>query len=233
MKKIKFTMIILLSMFVIAACSDKDTDNNTNEDPVDVENDNNENVGNENNEPDETGNDNENNDTNNAIGNDDENNDTNDEEGSNDLGIEEEDQLDLGIGDTAKVDSIHGVFELTLDSAEIIEDELDGEMSQLDDLILLGLTVKNTSDETLDVEDIMGNFEVTDSLDGTGFSDGADYFDSVEKLTGELEPGEELEGEFITDIYDKDEYYFRLRSGFSGSGQSNSVVFTFTAEEAK
>lgn len=152
---------------------------------------------------------------------------------SSGLKIEAKDQPDLGIGDTAKVDTIEGTFELTLESVEIIEDELDGEESTLDSLILLDITLKNTTDETLQAENLLGNFEVTDSLDGTGNPDSAEYFDSVDKMEGPVESDEELSGQFITDIYDKDEYYFRIRSGYAGSGKSNNVVFTINVDEAK
>ncbi|MEI3610400.1 hypothetical protein [Pseudogracilibacillus sp. SO10305] len=46
--------------------------------------------------------------------------------------------------------------------------------------MLLDVTVKNTTDETLDVEELMYSMKVTDDLDYTGFQDHLDVYDTVE-----------------------------------------------------
>lgn len=59
---------------------------------------------------------------------------------------EVEDQLNLGIGDTGTFDTTLGTYEVTLVSAKL-EDDIDGQSSELDRFIVLDLTVKNTSGE--------------------------------------------------------------------------------------
>ncbi|WP_067727335.1 DUF4352 domain-containing protein [Oceanobacillus damuensis] len=144
-----------------------------------------------------------------------------------------EDQLGFAIGDTGQIDSDLTTYEITLDGAKIIEGELDGEESLLDHLILLDITLKNTGEDTQTVKDLMYGLEVTEDMDKTGRQDGAEYFESVEEMTGKLAPGNEVKGQFITDIYEAEEYYFRLRSGISGSGSSNQVIWTIPAEEVQ
>jgi hypothetical protein len=143
-----------------------------------------------------------------------------------------EDQLDLKIGDKGKLDTDLTTFEITLIGAEII-DEVDDISSQLDGFILLDITLKNTGEETYTAQDLLYGLEVTANLDSTGYQDYSEDFESVKGLEGDVSPGEELSGEFITRIPEAEEYYFRLRSGITGSGASNEVVWTIPAEEAR
>ncbi|CDO01811.1 hypothetical protein BN988_00257 [Oceanobacillus picturae] len=144
-----------------------------------------------------------------------------------------EDQLNLAIGDTGTFDTTLGTYDITLNSAKIIEEELDGEASQLDNLILLDITVRNTSDRSLQVEDLLANLEVTHDLEGTGSSNAADYFDSVDEIAGEIAPEEEVNGQFIADISKEEKYFFRKKVGNIAAETSNQVIWTIPAEEAK
>lgn len=142
-----------------------------------------------------------------------------------------EDQLDLKIGDTAKFDTTLGTYEITLHSVKLIED-LDGETSELDELMVLDLTVKNTSETNMDVSDLVGSIEVTDDLEGAGFSDVSGYFSSIETIEGELAPGEEKSGQMITDVYHSDKYFLRKSPGLVAAGTTNDAIWTIQAEEA-
>ena len=51
------------------------------------------------------------------------------------------DQLDLGIGDTAVIESTIGKYEITLESAEF-RSEIDGQKSELEDFILVNIDLK-------------------------------------------------------------------------------------------
>lgn len=144
-----------------------------------------------------------------------------------------EDQLDLSVGDTGSFDSTLGTYDMTLDDVEIIEDELEGEKSTRDAFILLDVTIKNTSDHALDLEDLIVSMEVTANLDHSGSSDHAAGFDTIEEFTGDLEPGEEASAQFLTIIDDSDEYYFRKMVGNIGAGYSNQVVWTISLEDAE
>lgn len=146
--------------------------------------------------------------------------------------VEAEDQLDLQMGDTAKFDTTLGTYEITLHSAKLIE-ELDGETPQLDELIVLDLTVKNTSETSLDASDLVGSIEITEDLEGSGYSDVSSYFSSIESIEGELAPGEEKSGQMITDVYHSDKYFLRKSPGLVAAGTTNDVIWTFQAEEAR
>ncbi|MCG3420736.1 DUF4352 domain-containing protein [Oceanobacillus jordanicus] len=154
------------------------------------------------------------------------------EDSSGPFETQTEDQLDLAIGDTGKFDTDLTTYEITLNGAEI-KSEVDDITSQLDDFIILDITVKNTGDKSHTVQDLLYGLEVTFDLESTGYQDYSEDFPSLEKLEGELSPGEQTSGEFITEIPNAEEYFFRLRSGITGAGSSNEVIWTIPAEQAK
>lgn len=216
MKKNIFIILVMFTMFtLLVACNEdnsnkeKDSgDNTANNDMEEVEQDNDSDV-------------------------------TDDTEGSDDTDsstdvfeVDTEDQLDLGVGDTGVFDTTLGTYEITLLSAKL-EEDINDEPSELDGYIILEYKIKNTSQETQNVEDLIQSLEVTDSLEGSGFGDGTEYFDGFEKLSGELEPNEEIEGTFLTHVYNSEEYYFRKDPGNVAAGSSNQVIWTIKADEAK
>ncbi|MBB5147453.1 hypothetical protein HNQ35_002682 [Cerasibacillus quisquiliarum] len=206
--------VLLISTFMLVACSDdkdeaKESDNNV----VNEEN----NDGKDNDEAEK----------------DDNTKDNDDDSGKSTSEITTEDQLDLKLGDTGKFDTTLGTYEMTVTSAKIIDSELDGNEPYNYGFILLDITIKNTSNHDLDAEDLMISMEVTDNLDGSGHIDSSGAFESVQELEGTIKPGEELSGQFITDIYESDEYYFREDPGNVAAGGSNQVIWTIPADEAK
>lgn len=106
--------------------------------------------------------------------------DTNDEseEVSNRTNDSVEDQRDLIIEETGTFETTLGTYEVTLESAEIVGAELDGETSLLDELIVLELTFKNIGDDILLAGKIIHDMEITDDLKGSGYSNGAEEFDN-------------------------------------------------------
>lgn len=70
-------------------------------------------------------------------------------------------------------------------------------------------------------------------LEGSGNKGGARDFESVEKFTGELEPGDEKVGQFITDVTTAETYYMRQDPGSVDAVGTKQVIWTFTAEETK
>ncbi len=65
-----------------------------------------------------------------------------DESETNDGSSEGEDQMDLGLGDTAVMHSNISSFEFTLNSVDMVE-EVDGELSDLDAYVVASITIKN------------------------------------------------------------------------------------------
>lgn len=208
MKKILMMLLTgVLSFSVLVACGNDEAET-TPEDPVTEEVDDMEEVA-ENNNEDST--------------------DSND----SDIEIPEEPQIDLRLGDTAIVQSSLGLYELTLNSAEMIGTELDGEEALLDELIVLNLTYKNIGDKSFKGEHEMINFGIATDLESSQNTNAAKSFDSIEFFEGDVEPGETREAQFIADTRINDEYYFGTGSGAVASGAYTEIRWTFTDEEAR
>lgn len=161
-----------------------------------------------------------------------------DEDSTDSTDHEYGDQLDLGIGDVGTFETSIGIFEVTLNDAELIDasdkDEYDGQEVRMDYLFKVDLTVKNISDETYSVDDFLGTIVVTDDLEGSGYQlYGKHVYDSLEDISGDLEPGEEKTGELMVDIYEGDEYYLMRRAGNTAAGGTNEVIFTIPADDIK
>ncbi|HLR59546.1 MAG TPA: DUF4352 domain-containing protein [Pseudogracilibacillus sp.] len=144
-----------------------------------------------------------------------------------------QDQLDLVIGDTGTFDTTLGTYEMTLDKAELKGEEYDDVITELDEIILLDITIKNTGDKVLDISELIVSMEITDDLDHSGDPNSADLFENVEEFTGNLEPGEEKSGQFITETFDSDEYFFRKDPGSVAGGSSNQVIWIIQKDEIK
>ncbi|MGN7312388.1 hypothetical protein ACTHQ4_14935 [Alkalicoccobacillus gibsonii] len=142
-----------------------------------------------------------------------------------------EDQLDLGIGDTAVIESTIGKYEITLESAEF-RSEIDGQKSELEDFILVKYRLKNVGEDSINIKETIGNLELTDYLEGAGMTDSSSEFNEVETFDGELASNEEAVGEALYYVYEADEYYIVVIEGLVGSGGvKNQIRFTFQANE--
>ncbi|WP_413377887.1 DUF4352 domain-containing protein [Alkalihalobacillus sp. 1P02AB] len=171
--------------------------------------------------------------TNNGIDDEvEENNDGDSGESEGPVSSEEfEDQLDLSIGDTGQVSSTLGAFEMTVDSISK-EVELDGKSSPLDFYLVVDVTLKNIGDKTYNAEDIAGSYRITNVPDGSGQSDITNNLDSIDKLTGDLEPGEEISGKLVFDVQGEGEQYLKINGGLIASDAvHNDTVWTFTEDE--
>ena len=144
-----------------------------------------------------------------------------------------EDQVNLNIGDTGTFQTTLGTYDMTLDAAEIVGTELDGEESLFDELIFLDITIKNIGDDAFLIEEVMHDMVITDDIENSGASNGAEMFENIEIFEGELQPGEEKSGQFIGDIYSGDEYYFMKSTGNVAAGTSNQVLWTIQDSEAR
>lgn len=218
--------ILFTSAFILGACGDDDKKDEPNKEVDETE------TGNE--EDQEASDDSESGaDEDDSATEEDEDSEESSSEKDGSFKIKTEDQLDLGIGDTGKFDTTLGTYELTLDKAELLGKELDGEETFADELILLDVTIKNTSEETLHIEDLMESMEITEDQDKSGYEDAAGAFDSLEKFEEELKPGEESSGQFISNVFNAEEFYFMKTPGNIAGGSSNQVIWTIKADEAK
>lgn len=145
--------------------------------------------------------------------------------------VTEEPQLDLRLGDTGIIQTSIGTYELTIDSAEIVGTELDGEEALLDEIILLEMTFKNIDDKPIIAEDLMINLGLLTDLEGSDNTNAAASFDSIEFFEGKIAPGEERKAQFIADTRTAEEYYFRIHP--RAAVAKNEVLWTITDEEAR
>ncbi|MEK4563637.1 DUF4352 domain-containing protein [Alkalihalobacillus sp. FSL R5-0424] len=142
-----------------------------------------------------------------------------------------EDQLDLRIGETGTVETTIGVYSVTVNKVELVQ-ELEGEMSELDHFVLVDYTLKNEGDEELDAAHSISNLEFTDDLEVSGFTDYAEYYETLSPVEGMLAPGEETTGQGLYDAYENEENYLRVTGGLVASGAAkNDIRFTFEKSE--
>lgn len=143
--------------------------------------------------------------------------------------ISTEDQLDLNIGDTARVENNFTEFEVTLDAIEVTEEAGDTPSEQ-GNYVIVDLTVNNLSDDPLTGEDAFGSTSLETKENSSGFT--WFYIDGVvEAWDSEIAPGETQSGSLLFDVAKSEEYM--LTMGQNLEGLSNYVTYTFTPDEAK
>ncbi|MEY8749544.1 hypothetical protein [Alkalicoccobacillus gibsonii] len=136
-------------------------------------------------------------------------------------------QLDLVIGDTGRVDTLTGAYGVTVDRVELLED-IDGELPELDHFLLVTYTVQNIGDEDLDAREAVDKLESTHRIEGSGYSDNAQYYEQFNAIEGILAPDEQVTGEALYSAYDSEEYFIRVTDGLVGSGAAkNQIRFSF------
>jgi len=136
-----------------------------------------------------------------------------------------EDELGLGIGETATLSSNFVMAEITLDSVEQVED---------DDAFygyytILHMTVNNIGDEPAEFEDIFESTELSDSI--TEDLNGGELWEDVE-LEGnssEVGIGEKVSGSLIYDVEKEDKYEVYMNFGLEST--SNKITFEFQDDE--
>ncbi|SFM22949.1 protein of unknown function [Gracilibacillus orientalis] len=208
MKMFRLSLIGMLLMIVLIACSSNDkSDQETN----DNSNDNETSQENAETEPADT--------------EDEEDESADDNEGS---GEEINNEEYLSLGETGEVTGVLGNYEITVNSFEII-DEIEGEPSLMDVLVLVKFEVTNIDDSPIVGKDVYNGrlFNDEDSSQGNLYD-----FESVKMLTEEeIEPGETVEAEMIFDQNNSD--YYELVFNF-GALESNATILTwrFDADEA-
>ncbi|WYP27066.1 DUF4352 domain-containing protein [Alkalihalobacillus sp. FSL W8-0930] len=144
-----------------------------------------------------------------------------------------EDQLDLRIGDTGQIETSLNMFELTVNSVEMMDD-INGETPEIDKIILTNVTLKNLSDTTMDISEALDVIEITSMLEGSGFPDFSKYYDSVETLEGQLDSGEEIKGQLVFEENESDEYFIRVSEGLiAAGGAKNQAIWTFAKDDAE
>lgn len=136
-----------------------------------------------------------------------------------------EDELGLGIGDTATFSSNFVMAEITLDSVEQIEDE----EAYYGQYTILHMTVINIGDEPAEFEDIFDSTELSDSI--TEDLDGGELWEDVNLKDNSSEVGieEEVSGSLVYDVEKEDKYEVYMNFGLEST--SNKITFEFDSDE--
>jgi hypothetical protein len=140
-----------------------------------------------------------------------------------------ENQLGLGIGDTATVKNNYSEHEITLNSVEIKEQA--GETtSELGNFVIVDLTVLNTGEEAVTADSVFSSTNLASVDNSSGFP--WYYLEGVaEEWPSEIEPGESQTGVLLFDVEVSDQYILNIAEFLDGL--SNQVSFEFTSEEAE
>ncbi|QQZ10430.1 DUF4352 domain-containing protein [Heyndrickxia vini] len=143
------------------------------------------------------------------------------------------DQTDLKIGDTGKLESTLGKYEITVKSIKL-KNEIGGEVSQIDHLFLTEITIKNIGDQPIDAAETIGLLELTDDLEGSGSPNDSDFYKVSKPFSGEIKPGQTMTGEAVFQGLDSKTYYIRVTPGLiAASAVKNKAIWTFKKSEAE
>ena len=139
-----------------------------------------------------------------------------------------DDELGLGIGDTATFSSNFVMAEITLDSVEQIEDE-DAFYGYY---TILHMTANNIGDEPAEFEDIFDSTELSDGpIEEDDDKNWGEYWEEaeVDGDSSEVGIGEEVSGSLVYDVEKVDEY--EIYMNFNLSSTSNKISFEFNEDE--
>jgi len=224
-KPLNFTLITILSIGLMVACGSDDTN----------EEENNEEQTNESNELDN--NDEQENAVNENVNEEDTVNETTENEGNtsgnNEVSGDYDDQEDLRLGDSGKMSTTIGEFEVSFSNPEIFT-ELDGEGSSLDKIVTVNISVTNLGESEIEADSVSEDFVLSHSKGDGGYSDVSGSVESVESFKGTIGPSETLEGQMVFDVLDSEEYFIFVVEGLIASGvASNNLLWTFDKSEAE
>ncbi|MEN0642155.1 hypothetical protein MKY91_03115 [Alkalicoccobacillus gibsonii] len=144
-----------------------------------------------------------------------------------------EDGLDLGIGESAVIETTIGTAEVTL-TGVTIQDTFEDESPELDLFVLANVTVTNLSEHSQPVNDIVNAFEVTPDLEGSGYSEISTHYEVIDTWEGELEPNETAEGQLLYQSVESPQQIIRVNPGLvSAEAVKQDVRWIFTEDDSE
>ena len=163
-----------------------------------------------------------------ACGNNSNKDSNNDGESNDGNSSATEQNSDLGLGDTALIESVLGDFEVTIESFEIHE-TLNGEKSEYDDhvFMIVDFTVNNVGDEILKGDEISRPTLFTEEGDR---SSNLRSEESINHLKEELQAGEEDSGQMIFQTYDSNN--FEINFGYGMTLKTDDVIWKISRNES-
>ncbi|MFD1019677.1 DUF4352 domain-containing protein [Thalassobacillus hwangdonensis] len=137
---------------------------------------------------------------------------------------------ELGIGDTVSSgETTIGTYDITLDSAEIT-DEVEGETASKGTFVITNLTIENTGEEALNMDDVLSTLSLFNS------ERSGDVLNvlvgDMEAQEGEVEPGDSATGELYYDTEKADRYGLEM-TYVSPEGELKKARWNFDADEAE
>ncbi|WP_163583502.1 DUF4352 domain-containing protein, partial [Gracilibacillus saliphilus] len=133
----------------------------------------------------------------------------------------------LSLGETGRVESTLGEYEVIVKNFEILE-EMEGEAPLRDHFILVDFEVNNTGNESIEGKEIYnaGLINLNDDLAAENTS----FYESIGLLDETLESGDRTSAQFLFDVNESDSYDLVLNLGLSGV--ATEVTWRFSVDEA-
>lgn len=168
-----------------------------------------------------------NNDTNNGETNNNANDNQNEAE-ENSSAADGEDQV-LQLGETGTIKSTIGEYEVTPTSF-VVADEWEGETPRIDGdvYVIIDIIITNIGDTVLEGKDL----RKVDAIGGNDIvSSNNALSDKINELEGELQPGEEMEGQLAFGLIPTNTY--KLVFGMHLGSVSNEITWELDADKAE
>ena len=138
----------------------------------------------------------------------------------------EESNKVLGLGETAVQEGTAGTIAITPHSVEIIESH-DDILPSVGVFVIIDITIENKGDQTVD----SSGFTRGSLVDESGISLNTTVYDFVDRIEGDIEPGEAVSGQIIIDHIESP--YYELVFGAGLSSVVNEIRWGFSTDEAK
>lgn len=132
----------------------------------------------------------------------------------------------LKLGETGVVESTLGKYEVTVNSFKTL-DEFEGEEPLNELFVLVDFEVTNTGEEQINGQDIY-NANLFDEEEFT--KENTSYFESIEILDEQLEPGDSAEAQMLFELTDST--YYELVFNFGKSSVSTELTWQFDADQS-
>ncbi|TDQ42215.1 DUF4352 domain-containing protein [Aureibacillus halotolerans] len=159
---------------------------------------------------------------------------TNDDEASEAVTAEDgseglskgEGETQLELGETGEIHSTLGKYDVTVSNVSYPE-TVDGEPIGYEDAtyVLVDVSIENKTDKPLPADEV--SISGIGAKEDSAYSENRTIYEEIDNFTGEIPPGETMEGEVLYRSTMEDEFQIRI----GNSAVSNELFWNFTAED--
>ncbi|TDQ42207.1 DUF4352 domain-containing protein [Aureibacillus halotolerans] len=139
-----------------------------------------------------------------------------------------EGETQLELGETGEIHSTLGKYDITVSNVSYPE-TVDGEPIGYEDAtyVLVDVSINNKTENALPAEEV--SISGIGSKDDAAYSENRTIYEEIENFTGEIPPGETMEGEVLFRSTMEDEFQIR----FGNSAVSNELFWNFEGPNAE